>query len=245
MGRVSSMKISPYGEVRVPAEKTIAYVSGDVPNLYLRDGSDARRLVAGHSIPTHRQYVTVINPYPRAVEVLIGFGLPIAHPVETGTYTFANNAAITSWRMEYRPAVVTGNNYILALSIKRGRAAVYFYERTVDYYTRIIMLPGCGAAPWLQPGFATDAAPAEFYGADGIEDKSIAAVSGTISETELNTYLANFPAVQGVRHANWSQATTMYTISSDSALLYVRDPDQAMQMQARAVHLGALVSEYE
>lgn len=247
---VQQVNIPAYGGLKIEGDHagTIAYLNGDAPRVYIRDGSDSFALPVGQCVPLSKSWAEIVNPFPRAVSLTIGRGLPVQYQPEQSAIT--QQQAINSYSFSYvqRDVAVTGRKFAVGLMMKRGQAYIHAFERNADVYSKIMFFPG--ARPDFmayKPGGAmTEEIP--FYFSDGQRDKSMFVVGGTYTDADVTAWMAAAgyglaPIVQ--RHASFNQSFTFYRATVDTAVFYVRDAAQGCHAMLRVQHLGADLEEFD
>lgn len=241
-----TMQLAAYSELRLPLTGTVAYMNGDAPHLFLRDGSDAKRLTPGQCIPIDGSFAKLINPFPRPVEVLIARGLPISMGPEPFNLTTQQEVIVTSNANVGNPGVA-GFRFGTGAWIKRGRALLTIYDDMTDGLSQFVFIRGIGQNFLSTKPVGCMDGGVFFGGFDGERDEGISPFGGSYTDAQFTAWMA--------AAASSSQLTVTVRqkypglqrlmIQPDQAVLYRRPDGAVSAAYLRIQHLGADLTEFD
>ena len=245
-----TVRIGAYQSLRIDGEDTIALMSGDAPYVHIRTGSDAVRLPVGHCIPIGSNWASIVNPFPRPIEIIIARGIEPRFAAESSGMTAEQTQVTNSYYYAYRDTVgaPAGKKFALGFMMKRGEAMLYFNEQIHNLNSKVMFFPG--ARPdfmAFKPAGCMEEV-VELVGSDGQPDTSAYMVGGYYDDSMVTAWIAasgygSTPIT--VRHALFTQNIAAYRTATDVAVFYVRDADTGCHAYARMQHRGLTLEDLD
>ena len=234
-----AVTIAAFDEIRIDGRETVSYISGNAPHLFLRIGSDCVRIVEGQTLPVSHSHVTLVNPFPRPVEVIMCRGLDEFIGLERTSSTLAQDMITKSSCFSYN-AGTAGFKYAVGVMVKKGSAIVECFDTYTDGFSSVIMFP---AASKSFLGFKPVGCMEEaitFRRMDGSADDNLIAVGGTYTDANVAAWVAaaGYSGQITMKHGGLGQTVNRFKIDEDTAIFYVRDVAKVVNHNVRVSHIG-------
>lgn len=146
MQNVRTFRIPAFGRVEIDSPGTIAFVSGDVPRLVVRDGSDSFDLLEGQSLPVTARTAYLCNPYTRDVVVAVSSGLTVRLGANAPQYD-GRHFNKCNWQLTFNAYGAAANKRMgVGILPKVGRVEVVLQTQIVSPGVRYTTVTGADAA---------------------------------------------------------------------------------------------------
>lgn len=235
------IQLPPYGELTIEGRKSVAYIDGNAPWIFVRTGSDCLKIGHGNSIPVDSDYVALVNPFPRPVSLLIGRNMPLM--VSAGAnWPLEADVNMRSSMGKYQAAgAAPGLKFGIGVMLQRGRSQVEFVEGTNDGFSKVIIFAGASKnfLSFKPAGMMIDGT--KMRHSDGAIDTATLCVSGTYTEPQIAEWITAAGYVGEMSTMNvgsYMHTIVRYQADTETAVFYVRDADKLVNVTCRMTHLG-------
>lgn len=243
-----TITLLPYDELRITGGESVAYLNGGAPHLVLRDGSDAYRLPQGQCVPMRSQSGRIVNPYPRAVECLIGRGLPVRYGPETASLSYQQKVSMTVQSNRYKSAATQtpGTRMAFGLLMNKGRAIVRFNNNLPGLEdTKLLIFRGASQAfLYAKPAGCMDAGAVMRF-KDLTADDSVTAIYGEYTPQHIVDWMgaAGYNPANVIEYTHINDMEAMVT--ETDAVFLARYNTTGFHAHIEMTHLGADLGDFD
>lgn len=247
--QIYTMNLPAYGRTKIDVGETVAFMTGDIPHLFLRLGSRGLRLPAGQCLPVEENYAEIVNPFPRPCEVQIARGLPIRYAVEADTLTPRQQVNCTSlaYRVTAQAAVPAGHRYGNGFLMTRGRALLTFDDNLPLTNSRVLVFRGASPAFLAaKPVGCMDTWFGMRFG-DTELDGSLLTTFGSYTEAHIAAWIAA-AGYQGEVVTYYHGPGRQYLVTATDAVFFARynaDTSGGWDAAVTCRHLGADIGDLD
>lgn len=249
--------IGPFQKLEVEVGSTIAFVSGNVPRLVVREGSQAWDILEGQCLPVTGPKAQVINPFGVAAELMLGFSmLPQIRPPAVDLA--ARHAAAVQWAVTSPKVSLDAGEaaYSLAYVVAAGRSSYVVEYRPLDLaWTASDTTVLCLSAG---RNFASYAPAAPFMRAnvgpmDGRHRPDLAVFAGLAGATSFSSWRDRWaegeaqepPAIRTATMDSNSLIGARWQMGPGDVLMFRRPPGKGHNVQLVLTDLGASSEDWQ
>lgn len=243
---VTTITIQPYGSLNIHSGETVAYLNGNAPYIYLRLGSDSIKVIEGQCVPTKANFVQIINPYPREIEISIGRGFPVQFGPAPRGYTDAQMDVVFSATSRIISAATQtpGTRWGIGMLMKRGSAVLKITDFLGGYDTKVVVFRGASPAFLnAKPNGAFMLGPA-FRETKMDFDNAVYSVTGEYTEAHIAAWIAAAGYTGQVIEAQHFNERS-YVVTSEDAVFLCRYNTSGFDARLGLYHLGANLGEFD
>ncbi|WJS83885.1 hypothetical protein [Paracoccus sp. TOH] len=248
---ISALRLAPYSELKVEGRNTLALLNSDAQWIIARIGSEAVRVPAGHCYPMPADHVTIVNPYPRAINATVARGLPINFGPENKDGNLFNITSLLS------RAAIKDEDTIDQVSqkkgfcvmMKKGRVRIKIYDSATDGSEMVYILSGVPKSFMShRPAAALNNTFAPIF-QDGEYDNTMYAYSGIMHNAALYNWVtaAGYDGFMNATAfmANFDGKEPMEFVVDDRTALFYLCNSPKFKATMEFTHLGLSVEDYD
>lgn len=243
---ITTMTIQAYGSLNIHQGESVAYLNGNAPYIYLRLGSDSIRVMEGHCVSAKANFVQIINPYPREIQISIGRGFPVQFGSYQRGYTPDQLETVYSGSSRIISAATqtAGTRWGIGVLMKRGRAILEVNDNLGGLLTKAIIFRGAS------PAFLAAKPPTAFSTSDVFRkinfdiDNTIYSVAGSYMPADIDTWIAN-AGYTGTSIEAQHFNSRKYIVTAEDAVFISRYDTTGFDAQISLYHLGADLGEFD
>lgn len=239
------VNLPPYGYLNIEGRRSVSFIDGNAPWIFIRTGSECLKISQGVSVSVNENYCALVNPFPRAIQVLIGSDmLPLAGPA-TGWNAETIVNLMSSCAIA-KPGVA-GSKVGIGVMMKKGGAIVDVLESVSDDFTKVMVFRGADASflSFKPAGMMGDVVSMRF--GNGEPDTSSMVVAGYYTEAMISDWItaAGYSGqITSFNHYSNLNNQLRYWSDESCAVFAVRDEGRSMRLAMRLMHFGKPVEDF-
>lgn len=245
--QVHTFRIPGWGRVQIPADDTVALVSGEVPRLVVRDGSDSFDLWEGQSLPVtgRGRSAYLYNPFQRDVVVYVGFGLPVRFGNSPADIA-ARHYEKTAWIVPFNGVAAHATNRIgVGILPLKGKMEITLAAEVAGRI-RVSAIHGADPAFLATKPGTVMASAVSVRGQDAIYDgvQQCLSIYGSYFEPDAQAWIAANPTVNmSIYHVKDTAARVV--ARPDVAVFLSRYPNESFEGALTLRELGLSAEDFD
>lgn len=245
--RVVSMRLPGHGRVRFEGDETIAFLSGEVPRLVIRDGSDAFDIWEGQCLPIEGPSVYIQNPYQRDVVVNIGVDMAASYGVNDLSDFTGRHYQKTTWLMQAGAFAADGARRVgVGILPDKGRYEVMAqFSGVTDLRTTLV----AGADPAFMAAKPAGALEGTGQARDilGPWANGMMEVSGYFTDADITAWVTSSGFTGQLRTYSYDNLTRelRWTLDRTTALIVSVAPGSTIKGHLLIRELGLDAEEFD